>query len=156
MDKKNFLLFIVCFSLCFLAGIIASFPVSANYIWYETLLISNINPPSWIFGPIWGVLYLLMAISVWLVARKRKTRFYWLALILFTVQLILNVLWTYIFFGLMNPKAAYIELLILDIFVLLTVTIFGKISRSAQWIMLPYVIWLGFATYLNWYVMYYN
>ncbi len=156
MDKKNFISFIVCFVICFTAGIIASYPVSGSQVWYETLSLSYLNPPEWLFGPVWGVLYLLMAVAVWLVTKRRANPYYPAAVILFAVQLVLNVAWTYIFFGAMNPEYAYIEILLLDAAALLTAVVFGRISKAAQWLMLPYIIWLGLATYLNWHVMYYN
>ncbi len=152
-QKSNFLSFIILFSICLMAGIIASYPVSINMSWYETLNLSGFNPPSWVFGPIWSIIYLLMAISIWLVIKKAQGALYALAIFMFALQLILNVAWSYIFFGALNPTLAFIEILILDAAVLITVSVYGKISKAAKWIMLPYVIWLGFATYLNWYAM---
>lgn len=156
MKTKNFLSFIIIFSICLTAGIVASYPVSVNMVWYETLNISGLNPPSWVFGPVWSVIYLLMAISFWIVVKNGYGALYVLSIFMFSLQLILNVAWSYIFFGAMNPPYAFMEILILDAAVLITISVYGKISKAAKWIMLPYVIWLGFATYLNWYVMAFN
>lgn len=133
------------------AGIIGSiFTISAIPAWYATLVKPALNPPAWIFGPVWTTLYLVMGIAAFLVWRKGwdktgvKT-----ALSLFAVQLILNALWSIIFFGLHSPAWALVDIIAMWIVIVATIAAFSKISRSAAWLLAPYILWVSFALYLN-------
>lgn len=134
-----------------LAGIIgAVFTASAIPTWYAGLVRPEFAPPSWVFGPVWTTLYALMGVAAFLVWRagweKREVK---LALGIFGVQLILNTLWSILFFGFQSPFAAFIEIIFLWIAILATIVVFAKISRSAAWLLAPYIIWVSFAAYLN-------
>jgi benzodiazapine receptor len=113
------------------------------------------NPPNWLFGPAWTLLYLLMSIAAWLVWRERHRGPVRRALSLYVVQLVLNALWTPVFFGLypaLGTPALWIALVIivaLDVAVLLTMLEFWKHSRAAAWLLVPYWAWVLFATTLN-------
>lgn len=118
--------------------------------WYAGIVKPALNPPAWVFAPVWTTLFALMGIAAFLVW-KRGLGYPGVkrALIIFDVQLILNVLWSVIFFGLHNPGAAFAEIIILLLSIFVTMIVFAKISRLAVWFLVPYILWVSFATYLN-------
>jgi len=135
-----------------LAGIVGSFfTVSSIPTWYAALNKPGLNPPSWVFAPVWTMLFLFMGIAVYLVWVRPdiKTRQRRIALSVFGVQLVLNTLWSILFFGLRNPFVAFIEIIILWLAILATIVLFHKISRPAAWLLVPYILWVSFASYLN-------
>jgi benzodiazapine receptor len=140
-----------CIVLCEAAGLFGGiFTAQSVTTWYATLAKPSFNPPAWVFGPVWTTLYLLMGISLYLVWRTRGvTERRRTALIVFFVQLILNALWSYIFFGLRNPGAAVVEIFVLWVCILLTAIFFRKLSRPAAWLLVPYILWVTFAAVLN-------
>lgn len=128
--------------------------------WYAGLVKPALNPPSWVFGPVWTVLYLLMGISLFLiwksnpsVAPRERRR----GVILFFIQLALNAIWSPIFFGstsltingINNIGLAFIDIVLLWAAIALTILVFRKISRPAAWLLAPYLLWVSFALYLN-------
>ncbi len=133
------------------AGIIGSaFTVPAIPAWYATLNKPALNPPSWIFGPVWTTLYALMGIAAFLVWRKGWDRSdVRRALSAFGIQLILNALWSITFFGLHSPAWAFINIVVLWLAIVWTMILFYKISTPAMWLLVPYILWVSFAAYLN-------
>ena len=136
---------------CQAAGILGSiFTVKSITNWYYYLQKPVFTPPSWLFGPAWITLYALMGIAVYLVYRqgweKPSVRS---AVYLFGVQLVLNALWTPLFFGLHLLLVAFIEITLLWILIFLTLQRFWKISRAAGLLMVPYLLWVTFASALN-------
>lgn len=125
------------------------FTGSSVKTWYPGLLKPAGTPPSWVFGPVWSILYLLMATAAWLVWQERHSHDVWLPLGLFFGQLVLNAAWSLIFFGLQRPDLALVEILILLVAIVLTAISFSEYSRDAFWFMTPYLGWVGYATYLN-------
>ena len=125
------------------------FTDSSVKTWYPGLLKPAGTPPSWVFGPVWSVLYMLMATAAWLVWQERRAHDVRLPLGLFFGQLILNAAWSLIFFRLQRPGVALVEILILLLAIVLTATSFSAYSRQAFWLMMPYLGWVGYATYLN-------
>jgi tryptophan-rich sensory protein len=123
---------------------IASIPT-----WYAALNKPSFNPPNWIFGPVWTILYTLMAIAAWLVWRTPGSRRRTAALWLFAIQLVLNFLWTPVFFHFHAIAAALAIIVLLWLAILVTTMRFWPLSRSAGWMMLPYLAWVGFAAALN-------
>ena len=117
--------------------------------WYETLEMPFFNPPSWLFGPVWTILYFLMAVSGWLVWRRSGFTGARVAMLLFFGQLTLNFLWTALFFGLQAPGLALIEILVLWSAILLTALAFRPLSWLAAVLLLPYLAWVTFAAVLN-------
>jgi len=117
--------------------------------WYEDLVKPTLNPPNWIFGPVWAGLYAIMGISAWIVWRQRQTVSVQAAFIFFGIQLSLNGFWTYIFFGLKNPGLAFAEILMLWVAISCTLAAFWQKSRCAGLLLLPYLLWVSFAVYLN-------
>lgn len=158
MLKINYYKFITSVIICQLAGIIGSFfTISSVSSWYLTLNKPIFNPPSWIFGPVWITLYLLMGISLYIVWDKGITnKQSKIAVSIFAVQLVLNSLWSIIFFGLKNPLLAFIEIIILWIAILLSIKYFYKISKKASYLLIPYILWVSFAAILNFSIFYLN
>lgn len=141
--KKFFSAIIVCQ----LAGVVGSmFTVSAIPTWYATLTKPSWNPPSWVFGPAWTTLYTLMGISLYRIWGKSKNR---IALFWFYVQLFMNAIWSIIFFGQKNLSGAFVEILILLGLILVVVHKFYRIDSIAAYLLVPYVAWVSFATYLT-------
>lgn len=118
--------------------------------WYATLNKPFFNPPNWIFGPVWTVLFILLAISFWRILKTspdhphRKQ-----ALIAFSVQMILNPLWSIVFFYLHSPRAAVLIVILLELSVLAMIQAFARVDRIASRIQWPYAAWVAFATLLN-------
>ncbi len=115
--------------------------------WYENLRKPSFQPPGWVFGPVWTLLYLLMAVSVRLVWRRRGA--VEPAIALFLAQLALNVAWTWIFFTLKSPGAALVEIVVLWLAILATTISFSRVSVLAAWLLAPYLTWVSFAGVLN-------
>ncbi len=137
--------------LCNTAGFIGSiFTFSSISTWYETLVKPEFNPPGWIFGPVWTTLYILMGISLYLIWNKgTKTPLAKIALTIFGIQLVLNAIWSILFFGLQNPLWAFIEIIFLWLSIFLSIFFFNKISKPAAYMLIPYIFWVSFAAVLN-------
>ncbi|OGM08312.1 TspO protein [Candidatus Woesebacteria bacterium RBG_13_36_22] len=133
------------------AGIIGSvFTFSSIPTWYASLNKPVFSPPNWIFGPVWTILYALMGISAYLIWEKGiKNKEAISALKLFIIQLILNSLWSILFFGLHSPALAFFEIIILWVFIVLTVIRFYRLVKAAGYLLLPYLFWVTFASFLN-------
>lgn len=136
---------------CQLAGFVGSLVTTpAISTWYAGLEKPVFSPPNWLFAPVWILLYLLMGISAYLVwsqgVRKQEVK---RGLALFFLQLVLNTLWSFLFFGLHFPFLALIEILFLWLMILLTILSFFRICRSAGILLLPYLFWVSFAALLN-------
>lgn len=117
--------------------------------WYETLNKPALNPPNWVFAPVWTALYLMMAVSSWLVWRQSTQGSTRGALALFGVQLTLNGLWSWLFFGRHSIGGALVDIVLLWGAILAVIFAFKKFSRPAAWLMVPYLLWVSFAVYLN-------
>jgi tryptophan-rich sensory protein len=136
--------------LCQIAGFLGSlFTTPAIPTWYATLKKPFFTPPNWIFSPVWISLFILMGISLFFVWRRQGHPQLKKALIFFFVQLILNVLWSLAFFGLRLPLLGFIDIILLWIAILLTILHFLKVSKFAGVLLIPYLLWVGFATLLN-------
>jgi tryptophan-rich sensory protein len=141
---------VVSVGICLGAAGIGSFLTTpAIAPWYANLRKPPWTPPNWLFGPVWTVLYLSMAVAAWLVWRHAGLSFARLPLTLFIIQLALNVAWSGIFFGLRVPGAAFLEVVLLWIFILLTAMAFWPVSRTACGLMVPYLVWVTYASALN-------
>ncbi len=154
MDLKEIGMVFVFILLCQMAGIIGSlFTFDAIPGWYAGLAKPEFSPPNWIFGPVWISLYTIMGISAYLVFKKGfEKKEVKLALTFFGVQLLLNALWSIIFFGLQSPLSALFCILALLCMIIGTVFLFWRISKVAALIMVPYVIWVSFASILNYFI----
>ncbi|WP_339613469.1 TspO/MBR family protein [uncultured Rubinisphaera sp.] len=137
---------IVCLSAGGL-GAIATTPEIEG--WYKMIAKPSWNPPGWIFGPVWTTLYIMMAIAVWLVWKQAGFKAAKLPLNSFGVQLLLNVAWSWIFFGMHRPGWAFAEIIVLWLAILATTILFFKKSKIAGGLMVPYLAWVSFASVLN-------
>jgi len=138
---------IICLAACLATGWIGSRFMPGE--WYETLLKPSWTPPNSVFGPVWTLLYVMMGVAAWLVWQRKTVAQVAMPLFLFVVQLVLNAMWSYIFFGRRQPGAAFFEIVILWIAVLLTLIGFRRIRTAAGILMLPYFLWVSFALVLN-------
>jgi len=117
--------------------------------WYAGLAKPSWNPPSSVFAPVWSTLYVLMGVAAWLVWRKVGFAGAPVALGLFALQLVLNALWSYLFFGIHQPSVAFLDIVVLWLAILATTTGFWRASVPAGVLLLPYLCWVGFASALN-------
>lgn len=117
--------------------------------WYASLVKPAWTPPDAVFAPVWTALYLLMGIAAWIVWNREGLSGAAVPLALFMFQLVLNPLWSYLFFGIQRPMFAFIEILVLWVAILLTLASFWKVRPVAGVLMLPYLVWVGFASALN-------
>jgi len=117
--------------------------------WYAALAKPSWNPPNFVFAPVWSTLYVLMGLAAWLVWRRAGFLKARVALGVFLFQLFLNTLWSYLFFGLHRPDFAFIDIVALWLTILLNTFVFRRISTPAALLMLPYLIWVSFASVLN-------
>ena len=151
MKINNTFKLIIAIIVSELAGIIGSvFTTPSIAGWYAGIAKPALNPPAWVFGPVWTTLFALMGIAAFLVWKKGLDRKdIKIALGIFIGQLVLNTLWSIIFFGLHSPGGALIEIVFLWLAILATIVVFYKISRPAAWLLVPYILWVSFAMYLN-------
>ncbi len=117
--------------------------------WYASLTKPTWNPPSAVFAPVWTVLYVLMGVAAWLVWREAGFSGARVALSLFVFQLVLNTLWSYLFFGLKNPMVAFLEIVVLWLAIVATVVGFWRVRTGAGALLVPYLCWVSFASVLN-------
>jgi benzodiazapine receptor len=142
---------IISLLIVFVAGGIGTlFTLSQIPTWYSALSKPAWAPPNWIFGPVWTSLYVLIGIALFLVWReginKKEVK---LALIIFAVQLILNILWSVVFFGLNSLLGGLIVIILLWIAILTNIIAFYRVSKPAGLLLIPYIIWVSIASYLN-------
>ena len=137
--------------LCMLAGFIGSiFTTPKIGGWYAGINKPSFNPPNWLFGPVWTALYILMGISLFLVWRagigERRVQ---VALVVFIVQLACNVLWSFAFFGRQSPLAGLVVIIVLWILIVITIIASATVSKAAALLLIPYVLWVSFASILT-------
>ncbi len=137
--------------LCNCAGLLGSlFTTTGPGSWYSTLIKPAFNPPAWIFAPVWTLLYILMGISLYLVIMEGiKGRDVRIPLLVFTIQLILNILWSYAFFGLESTFFGLLVIILLWISIVATMILFYPVRKAAAWLLVPYILWVSFATLLT-------
>lgn len=151
MFKKSYWLLIFSLLISLSAGFFGSFFTATDPgSWYDLLHKPSFNPPNWLFGPVWTLLFILMGISLFLVWKKgvdrKEVR---QGLKLFFLQLIFNILWSFFFFYLQSPRLAFLEIIALLIFIVALIMHFYKIDRRAAWLLFPYLAWVSFAAFLN-------
>ncbi|MCK9360744.1 tryptophan-rich sensory protein [Patescibacteria group bacterium] len=151
MKRNDILALALSIGVCLFAGIFGSiFTASEVPTWFVTLAKPSWSPPAWVFGPVWTTLYLLMGISAWMIWRKGwKRKDVKMALWVFAAQLVLNALWSLIFFGWHQLGWAFLEIILLWVTILMTIIFFAKISRPAAWLLAPYLAWVTLASILN-------
>ena len=161
MDEKNshlhrlgaLALFILA---CESAGILGSiYTVQSIPTWYAALTKPPFAPPNWLFAPVWTLLYAMMGIAAFFIWEKKQgpqKKRVSAALNMFGIQLLLNALWSVMFFGLRSPLFGLLIILLMLLTIALTMWRFYFIDRRAFWLMVPYILWVGFATLLNFYI----
>lgn len=142
---------VVCIVVCQVAGVFgALFTSPAIPSWYAGLAKPAWTPPSWVFGPVWVTLYVVMGVAAFVVWRRGLgapgVR---LALALFVAQLVLNAAWSGLFFGLRSPLAGLVDIVALALLIVATTVAFARVAPLAAWLLAPYLAWVGFATALN-------
>jgi len=148
--SKNRVILILLIVLCQGVGILGALVTSPNVdTWYAELVKPSFNPEGWIFGPVWTSLYFMMAVACWRVIVSRRNGPKRTALVLFGLQLGANAAWSPLFFGMRNPFAAFIDIILLWILFLLTLRWFWRVSRNAALWLVPYLAWVSFAAVLN-------
>ncbi|UCC68600.1 MAG: tryptophan-rich sensory protein [Armatimonadota bacterium] len=141
---------VVSVALCLGTGLIGSlFTARSVGDWYVSLSKPAWTPPSWVFGPVWSALYVVMGIAAWLVWRQAGSSARTVALVVFALQLALNAAWSAIFFGLRMPGWAFGEIVVLWAAILCAVIAFWRVNPVAAWLLLPYLAWVSFASVLN-------
>jgi benzodiazapine receptor len=156
--KKSIYYVSIAVFVCLLVGFLSSFATQSSVnSWYLTLNKPSFNPPNWVFAPVWTVLYILMGIAAGLVWAKGYYHL-WVktALYHFVFQLLLNALWSIVFFGLKNPFIALLIITGLNVLLLFTFKSFKVADTKAAYLLLPYMVWVGFATVLNFAIWYLN
>ncbi|MBC5836911.1 TspO/MBR family protein [Flavobacterium muglaense] len=150
MNKLTKILTVVvtCVAIGYLSGTVTRESIQ---VWYPTLVKPSFNPPNWVFAPVWSMLYIMMGVAAGLVWDRMDSdkEVVKKALVLFAVQLGLNALWSYLFFGLHNPMLALVEIVLLWLLIFETYSQFIKINKIAGYLLVPYLAWVSFATVLN-------
>ncbi len=149
--KKRIIYIAISIAVCLLIGLLAGFATQSSVNdWYATLNKPEFTPPNALFAPVWTVLYVLMGVAAGIVWSKGYHHV-WVktALYHFVFQLLFNALWSIVFFGLKNPFVALLVILILLCLIMLTIKWFNVVSKPAAILMIPYLLWVGFAAVLN-------
>ncbi|MEI7719564.1 MAG: TspO/MBR family protein [archaeon] len=148
---KNLLKLVASIVLVWIVGVSGSlFTASSINSWYSYLVKPSFNPPSWLFGPVWTILYIMIGVSLFLVWTTKankilKRKAYWI----FGIQLVLNAMWSVAFFGAHNPGLAFIVIVLLWISIILNIIEFYKIKKFTGYLLVPYFLWVSFAAVLN-------
>ena len=150
-SKKNIIWLFFFISLCLILGngLGGYFTFLSVETWYQTLNKPSFNPPDWVFGPVWTTLYILMGISIWLVWKNEDSKTRTIAIKIFWFQLAFNVFWTYLFFGIKKIGLSFIEILFLSCLILINIIYFFKINKTASYLLIPYLVWVLYASLLT-------
>src|SRR4030042_5396906 len=149
MERKKIAKLVAAILITNAAGLLGSVFTTPNIGgWYASIQKAAFTPPNWVFAPAWTTLFVLMGISLFLVWEKdlKKNK---IAVGIFVVQMTLNVLWSVLFFGMQNPFLAFVEIIALWIAILATIVLFYRVDRRAAWLLVPYIVWVSFAAFLN-------
>ena len=156
---KKCMWFVIAMVISFLPGIFGVFftPHGDSNVWYNGLIKSGLTPPGWVFSVAWTILYILLGVALYLVIRvTRRGVNKMLAYTLFAAQLVLNGLWSYMFFGAHLPAFALVNLLVLFVVAIWMARVFDSIDKWAGYLVIPYILWMMFAFYLNAYIILMN
>ncbi|MCU0350973.1 MAG: tryptophan-rich sensory protein [Flavobacterium sp.] len=149
---KTYLRILICVVICLAVGYLSSITTQSSIkTWYPLIEKPIFNPPNWVFAPVWTLLFILMGIAAGRVWNQLETNKELVkkGLLFFGIQLALNALWSYLFFGLHNILLALIEIILLWLIIYETYLIFKKIDKKAAYLLIPYLAWVGFATILT-------
>ena len=149
---NKYLKIIYCVAICLAVGYLSSNVTQSSIkTWYPTIEKPIFNPPNWVIAPVWTMLFIMMGIAAGMVWNKLETNKELVkkGLLFFTVQLLLNALWSYLFFGLNNILLALIDFILLWLIIYETYLVFKQIDKRASYLLIPYLSWVGFATILT-------
>lgn len=146
---------LIAILICQMAGVVGSLFTSPSIpTWYATIKKPGFTPPNSVFGPVWIALFVLMGVSAYLVwDRGLENKNVKIALLVFGIQLALNMLWSFLFFGLHSPLYAFFEIIVLWFAILFTILNFLKVSKPAGLLLVPYIVWVSFAAIINFYIV---
>lgn len=150
--KINWLLLIGLILLCNLIGSLGAIWTSSDSAWYKGIDKPKFNPPSWVFGPVWTLIFSLMGIALYFVWISPSSQIKNIALIFFGVQFLFNILWSYLFFGAHNPLFSFIEILFLLLSIIFTGIYFFRVNSFSGYLIIPYFLWVSFASILNYFL----
>ncbi len=154
MVKNKYLSLILILLVTFVAPMIGSAVTSSfKEPWYSQIILPSFNPPSWVFGPVWTTLYVLMSISLWIIWKNKKDK---KVLYIYFVHLFFNAIWSIIFFGFHQIFLALLNLLVILIFIVWLMKIYYKINKLSFLLMIPYLLWSTYALLLNGSIFYLN
>lgn len=151
ISKNSFIYLLLFITLCLLIGngLGGYFTFLSVETWYQTLNKPSFNPPDWVFGPVWTTLYVFMGISIWLVWKKEPSKIRSIGIKIFWLQLFFNVFWTYLFFGIQKIGLSFIEIIFLIFLIILNIFYFLKINKIAGYLLVPYLLWVSYASVLT-------
>lgn len=153
MVNTKLMKFVLSILITLATGAVAAFAtVHSIDTWYASLTKPFFNPPNWLFGPVWGLLYILMGMALYLIWKLPASKNRNSSLIFFFVQLLFNFLWSFIFFYFHAIAFALFDIIILWVMILLTIILFSRLNKKASWLLVPYISWVSFATILNIYI----
>jgi len=147
MQKNKYLSLILISIITFLAPVIGSYTTASfKEPWYSEIILPSFNPPSWVFGPVWTTLYLLMSVAIWNAWKKTSNR---KLLLIYFIHLFFNSIWSVIFFGFHKIGLALIDLIIILVFIIFIMKILYKINLVSFYLFIPYLLWSSYALILN-------
>jgi benzodiazapine receptor len=156
MKTKLIIPFLICLSIPLIVGGISGFATTKGLVpWFASLNKPSFNPPNYLFAPVWTTLYTMMGISLFLIWKSRKEINIDKALKIFAIQLTLNFIWSFLFFYFQNLGLAFVEIILMWISILICIFAFYKINKIAAYLLIPYIMWVSFASVLNgafWYL----
>jgi translocator protein len=143
--------FIIAVFICEAVGIVSGLLTQNEMTtWFSSLNKPSWNPPAYLFGPVWTTLYFLMGVSLWLVWKSNAPETQKLrAELTFALQLFLNFMWSILFFKCHSPALAFVDIILMIVTILMTIGRFARMSKLAAWLLVPYLMWVCFATVLN-------
>lgn len=157
MGKNKILSLILFLALCCIIAILGGFATETSLDpWYRDLQKASWNPPAWVFGPVWTVLYCMIAVAGWLIYNSKKSDLRNIAISCYFLQLFLNFSWSFLFFYFQNPLLGFVDIILLVIFLGLTVKTAWHVSRLAAYLLLPYFLWTLYALTLNGAILHLN
>ena len=137
----------ICYGVSAVGGLVTAHAVET---WYQGLAKPGLNPPDWVFGPVWTALYGLMALAAWLVWVSPESVMRRRGILWFCAQLAVNLLWSFAFFGARMLALGVVDIAAMWVLIALTMASFFRVRRAAGWLLVPYLAWVTFAGYLNW------
>lgn len=157
MKKIKWPSLLICIAIPLVSGLLSGLATMDSIgSWYSTLNKPSFNPPDYLFGPVWSALYILMGIGLYLILQTPKSDLRTKSIVLFVVQLILNLSWSFIFFNAQSPSGALIIIGILWISILMMMIYFHTLSPVSSYLQIPYLLWVSFASVLNAAIWYLN